>query len=114
MTNNSTIKMKLYPKYFKQIVSGQKHLEIRLYDEKRKKIGLGTKIIFSDYMNGKNKICVKVIKYKILNNRMVLDALTEGEVYDDDELYIIKVAKQLYSVEQLEKYEIIAIYFQRI
>ena len=43
----STIhEMKLQPKFFDFIKSGTKRIELRLYDEKRRNIELGDKIIF--------------------------------------------------------------------
>ena len=41
-----THEMKLQPKYFDYILNGTKRIEIRLNDEKRKKIKLGDKIKF--------------------------------------------------------------------
>lgn len=41
-----THEMKLQPKYFDYILNGTKRIEIRLNDEKRKKIKLGDKINF--------------------------------------------------------------------
>ena len=43
---STTHEMKLQPKYFDFIKYGTKRIELRLYDEKRRNIELGDKIVF--------------------------------------------------------------------
>jgi ASC-1-like (ASCH) protein len=53
--------MKLNTWAFEQISNGFKTYEIRLYDEKRRKIEIGDKIIFSKLPLLEDKIEVKVV-----------------------------------------------------
>lgn len=52
--------MKLNDEPFRKIKSGSKTIELRLYDEKRRKLNLGDYIIFSRVSNPDDKIAVKV------------------------------------------------------
>ena len=52
--------MKLRPAPFEMIKSGQKTIELRLYDEKRQLIKVGDEIIFSNAVTGE-KLQVKVL-----------------------------------------------------
>lgn len=56
-----TIEMKLAAEPFEMIKSGQKTLEIRLYDEKRKKIKIGDILILSKSDDGSEQIKAQVV-----------------------------------------------------
>ena len=49
---NNIHNMKLHPSPFEMIKSGEKTIELRLFDEKRQKIKVGDKIIFTDVATG--------------------------------------------------------------
>ena len=53
--------LKLRPKYFDYINNGTKRIELRLYDEKRKKIDIGDTIIFK-----KEPELIDIIKVKVI------------------------------------------------
>ena len=50
--DKSAHKMKLTPSPFAMIKSGQKTIELRLYDEKRRAVGVGDTIIFANTESG--------------------------------------------------------------
>ena len=54
--------LKLKPKYFNYINEGTKRIELRLYDEKRKKINIGDTIVFQKETELDTMIKVKVIQ----------------------------------------------------
>ncbi len=51
--------MRLDPEPFRMIKSGQKTIELRLYDEKRRRIAVGDTIAFTETETGE-KLCVAV------------------------------------------------------
>ncbi len=53
--------MKLNPAPFAMIKSGRKTIELRLYDEKRRKISVGDAIVFTNEQSGE-RLTVKVLK----------------------------------------------------
>ena len=52
--------MKLNPSPFKMIKEGNKTIELRLYDEKRKMISVGDTITFVNTADSYDTLCVKV------------------------------------------------------
>ncbi|MDX5475121.1 MAG: ASCH domain-containing protein [Bacillaceae bacterium] len=57
--------MGLYGEYFKPIKDGQKKMEVRLYDEKRRKIKVGDTIEFAKIPEQDETLQVKVTDLKI-------------------------------------------------
>ena len=62
--------MKLHPAPFEMIKSGKKTIELRLYDEKRRKIKVGDEIIFTNTVNGEtlNKTVKDIVLKNAKNN----------------------------------------------
>lgn len=52
--------MKLNPEPFEKIRDGRKNVELRLYDEKRRKLEIGDDIIFTRLPDEEEKIAVRV------------------------------------------------------
>ena len=52
--------MKLNPEPFEKIRDGRKNVELRLYDEKRRKLEIGDDIIFTKLPDEEEKIAVRV------------------------------------------------------
>lgn len=59
LNRRTTHEMKLQASPFEKIKSGEKNIELRLFDEKRQKIKIGDNIIFTNTVNGE-KICTTV------------------------------------------------------
>lgn len=55
-----THKMHLYPAPFAQIKRGKKKREYRLYDEKRQKLRVGDRIVFSKLPEKKEEVAVTI------------------------------------------------------
>lgn len=107
--------MKLKTQPFEQIVSGQKIYELRLYDDKRRGVVIGDKIIFTNMQSG-GQCEVKVID--------VITANCFGEIYDNLPLEDLGYDKediasadprdmeQYYSQEEQSKYGVVAFKIQ--
>ena len=103
--------MNLCRKPFDMIVSGEKTIELRLYDEKRQLVKVGDTIVFTDLENPVKKIITEVISVNVFKsfaelykNLPVLKCgYRPGEIaYPDDML-------KYYSREQEEKYGAVGI-----
>ena len=57
---SKTVNMKLQSEPFEKIACGKKKVEMRLFDEKRKKLNVGDRIIFTEQGFEQNKIRVKI------------------------------------------------------
>lgn len=60
--------MNLNPSPFEMIQEGNKTIELRLYDEKRKLISVGDVITFTNTADSDDILCVKVIDLYIFNS----------------------------------------------
>ncbi len=60
--------MKLKQKPFQMIRSGEKTIELRLYDEKRQRINVGDEIVFSCLDSNQPPFSVRVIDLHLYNN----------------------------------------------
>jgi ASC-1-like (ASCH) protein len=105
--------MKLNTLAFKQISNKSKTYEIRLYDEKRRKIKVGDKIVFSELPSLENKIEVNVRNLIIANNFEELftkfDPILAGWEKDDSPSKCADDMSEYYSKEDQEKYGVVAI-----
>ena len=105
--------MKLQDKPFTQIKQGSKTIELRLYDEKRKKLQIGDYIKFLNISTGETLLTkveniifadtFKVLFSKINNNAAM------GFTDDETESSIVSALGQYYSKEEQDKYGVIGI-----
>ena len=104
--------MKLKPKPFYMIKSGQKHFELRLLDEKRRKIKIGDKITFTNTENGE-EICRLVVglhqfsNFQELYNSLPL--LKCGYTQEDVAFASYKDMEEYYSKEEQSQYGVVGI-----
>lgn len=105
--------MNLQDKPFKMIDKGIKKIEMRLYDEKRRKISIGDVIEFS---NGNNVIRAKVINLHRFNNFKELYANFSKDLlgYMEDETADSVDMEKYYSVTEIENYGVIGIEIEKI
>ena len=103
-------KMNLQDSPFKMIKDKEKTVELRLYDEKRRKIKVGDKIIF-DNANTNETITVEVLKLHIYKDFYELykhfDKKTIG--YKENEIKDPKDMEEYYSKDKIEKYGVVGI-----
>ena len=102
---------------FEVVKKGIKNVEVRVYDEKRRKMKIGDKIVFLKRPLEQEKINTKITGLKIYNNfnelvkdysieRLYLDTFTKEE--------FVKLLGRFYSEEEQEKYGVVAIEFEVI
>ena len=107
-----THSMRLQPAPFKMIRDGTKTIELRLFDEKRKKIRAGDTLLFTD-PEGKETIKVKVLEllvfdsFKTLYSRLPL--LDCGYTEDDVDTASPDDMDAYYPKEMQEKYGVVGI-----
>ncbi|MDK0714995.1 ASCH domain-containing protein [Clostridium perfringens] len=103
--------MNLSPDSFEMIEIGTKTIEMRLYDEKRKKISKGDYINFISTMNPNKQLEVKVIEiYKYNNFEELYKEFNKVKLgYREDEIVHYTDMEQYYSKEDIDKYGVIGI-----
>lgn len=102
---------------FEKIVTGEKTIELRLYDEKRSKLNIGDRIIFTNSANNKEKVVVVIRALYRYGN--FIDLFSEippekcgyetGVKADSAALEM----KKYYSNEQEQRYGVIGIKVER-
>ena len=110
--NYATHEMKLNPAPFEMIKGGKKTIELRLYDEKRRIINVGDKIVFTNTESGE-ELTVEVVKLHIFDSfeelysslPLLKCGYTESDVgeahYSDMEEY--------YSADKQKEYGVLGI-----
>lgn len=109
---NTIHQMKLRPVPFNMIRSGQKTIELRLFDEKRQRIKIGDKIVFTNTENGETltRIVVKLHCFtsfaELYRSLPLLDCgYTAGNVAQAAPADM----EQYYSAEEQRKYGVVGI-----
>ncbi len=106
----------LHSDVFDIVKNGLKNVEVRLNDEKRKKLKVGDKIYFLKRPNNDEIIKAEVTGLKYYNN---FEELVEN--YDMERLYLKSYTKEMflnellrfYSLEEQSEYGVVAIEFQK-
>lgn len=109
MTHN----MQLQSAPFEMIKNGTKTIELRLYDEKRRKIQIGDTIVFALTSNCTETLRVKVIDLFVFDSFAelynALPLLECGYTEDDIDTASPKDMDVYYSLEEQQKYGVIGI-----
>lgn len=104
--------MRLQPEPFGRIRSGEKVLELRIYDEKRRKIGVGDEIEFSNMVDPEDKIKVEVtglLLYKKFAD-VIEDMPAAYLGYEEDEKEYLKGSMyEIYTPEEEEEFGVLGI-----
>lgn len=102
--------MHLQSEPFEMIKVGTKTIEMRLYDEKRRKISIGDTIEFTNEKNGE-KIIAKVINLYLFNSfKDLYERFDKKSIgYKDNEVANYKDMSQYYSEEAINKDGVIGI-----
>ena len=102
--------MKLQPEPFEKIKNGDKTIEIRLYDEKRRLIKKNDTIEFTNVSNGE-KIYVEVLKlHKFKNFKELYEYFDKRMLgYSDNEIANADDMNKYYSYDEQEKYGVVGI-----
>ena len=104
--------MKLHSESFEKIKSGEKTIELRLYDEKRQKINVGDKIVFTDNTTGEtlNTTVAKLHRFDTFDELYKsLPLLKCGYTTENVGKATSADMEQYYSVEEQGKYGVVGI-----
>ena len=104
--------MKLQPSPFEMIKSGQKTIELRLFDEKRQAIKEGDVIVFTNLITGEqlNKTVLKLHRFdSFVSLYQSLPLLQCGYTVEDVDRAHPSDMEQYYSAEEQKKYGVVGI-----
>ena len=107
--------MKLKNEPFMKILNGTKRIELRLFDEKRRKLKIGDFISFTN-LETNEVITTKILDLKVYDNFKELyknyDKKDLG--YKEDEEASYQDMENFYSIEEQNKYKVVAIKIEKI
>ena len=109
--------LKLQPKYFDYINNGTKRIELRLYDEKRKKIAIGDTLIFQKEPELKTTMKAKVIGLLRYNTFEELFEDFDIEMLADKSMtkqQLLSVLEEFYTPEKQKQYGVVGIRIEKI
>jgi len=112
-----THKMHLLNSVYDSVLNGIKKVEIRLLDDKRKKIKVGDTILFVNNFNEDKTFKVMVTKLRVFNDlNEVMNKYSLKTIYKDDSSYeeLIDTYNSIYTMEEQDKYKVLAIEFKLI
>lgn len=105
--------MKLATGPYNKIASGKKVIESRLFDDKRKQIAIGDKIVFSENDKSENSVTTEVkglLRYQTFKELFAdHDPFLFGE---DSRDFLLTQIKQFYSDEDEQRYGVVGIRLQ--
>ncbi len=97
--------MKLYPDAFESIQSGRKNIEMRLYDEKRRKIQSGDEIEFINTQNGEALTASVIAIHVFANFEELYRNFSKTSIgYLPNEIANPQDMLRYYSKENIKKY----------
>ncbi len=110
--------MKLWQRPFEMIRSGEKTIELRLYDEKRRQVKVNDEIVFTCPTNNETPITVRVIALHCFNSFDKLYAsLPLTKCGYTDETVAEASARDMdsyYSADEQTRYGVVGIEIERI
>lgn len=104
--------MKLQLEPFERVRSGEKILELRLYDEKRQKVGVGDEIEFSNMTDPEDKVRVEVIGLLLYKNfaDLIADLPAAYLGYEESEKDYLKGSMyEIYTPEEEKRSGVLGI-----
>lgn len=105
-------RMELQEEPFQRVRDGQKTLELRIYDEKRKKIALGDEIEFVKSVDPQDRVRVEVTGLLLYRNfsDLINDIPAALLGYEESEKGYLKTSMyEMYTKEEEEKCAVVGI-----
>ena len=110
LSSITTCQMNLYPDPFGLIKAGSKTVEMRLFDEKRRKLSVGGLIVFTNTKT-KEELIVEIVDLKQFDSfeSLYVNYKKTDLGYKDDELAKPEDMLAYYSTKEIKKYGVVAI-----
>ena len=105
----------LHPEVFEIVLQGDKDVEVRVNDEKRRNLNVGDTLVFLKRDNEEEKLIAKVTNLVYFNSFLEIT-----NYYDMKRIYLeettkdeyINLMKKFYSDEEVKEYGVVAIEFK--
>lgn len=107
-----TYNMKLMTEYFEYIKYGTKRIELRLNDEKRRKLKIGDEIIFEEAIDNPRYLKTKIIdlyheeSFNDIIDKFDISLFADKEITKEE---LINILNKIYPIEKQKEYGVIGI-----
>ena len=105
----------LHPEVFDIVLNKDKDVEIRVNDEKRRKLNVGDTLVFLNRGNEEEQIRATITNLVYFNNFLeVVDNYPMKRIYLDEYTKedFVNLISRFYSEEEVNKYGVVAIEFE--
>lgn len=110
-----THEMKLATEPFKKIASGEKIIESRLFDDKRKLLNIGDEIVFHDNAGQEQPVNTKIIAlYRYPSFEPMFADFPASYFGGESKDFLLNQINQFYSAEQEKEFGVIGIKITKI
>ena len=107
--------MNVKTKYYNLLKSGEKTIELRLFDEKRQKIKIGDEILFSDSSNQDDNFKATVLNlHRAESFTELCKIITPGQAGFSSEEELIKVLEEFYTPSAQKKFGVVGIEIKKV
>ncbi|EQD37174.1 Uncharacterized conserved protein UCP016134 [mine drainage metagenome] len=110
--------MHLFEEPFNLIRGGKKTIEIRLYDEKRRKISVGDTIVFSELPDNKNEVRCRVVGLSIFGSfRDLFLAFDKSKFGHPESISVdgqVERMRSIYSSDDEKAYGVVGIHIEKL
>lgn len=109
--------MKLQAIYFEKMRAGQKTFEVRLFDDKRKKIAVGDEIVFKKEPELAESLRMRVVGMEIFESfeEMAVTLPPRALGFDDkSKAEIVETYHSFYSADDEKKFKVVAIKLEKM
>ena len=107
--------MNVKTKYYNLLKSGEKIIELRLFDEKRQKIKIGDEILFSDSSNQDDNFKATVLKlHRAENFTKLCEIITPEQAGFSSKQELINVLEEFYTPSAQKKFGVVGIEIKKV
>ena len=106
--------MNVNTKYYNLLKSGKKIIELRLFDEKRQKIKVGDRILFSDSANANDSFQALVLKlHRAEDFSSLCQIITPSQAGFMTKEELVSVMEEFYTPAAQKKFGVVGIEIQK-
>ena len=107
--------LKVKTKYYRLLKSGQKKIELRLYDEKRQKIRIGDTVLFSDVSQPTDQFQAVVSNlYRSKTFEDLCQLINPIQAGFSSQTELMTALEEFYSLDDQKKFGVIGIEVKRL
>ena len=107
--------MKVQTKYYQLLKNGQKTVELRLYDEKRRAIKVGDEILFSDLSDMNDTFKAEAVAlHRAENFESLCQIIKPEQAGMASAQEVVRIMKEFYPIDEQIRYGVVGIEIRKL